>query len=255
MTLLNALQKVPSPPVNPNEFLLEPREPVQGAKHNEPELPALYMYLVNQLAKAVISQFITESSADARTADSIGQVVAKVFSEEELLWRGKSLIDIVIAKYRVVCPVLFGFNGNEKTTQGRARLGWRRNKANGGWAPDGEHHNRMAGLGAGFAAMTLRDFSKVKRENPWPPPAYWTAMAKIINTPAGEISDTQCVVLKAMVTDYEQKFINLYGNAAVAALRCALVDFPQRVSPPTTGSRSLQVQAKLLEGSTGLRLA
>jgi len=233
---------------------MEPREPVQGATRNEPVLPSLFLYLLNQLAKAVIAQFINESSADTRTADSIGQVVAKVFSEEEFLWRGKSLIDIVIAKYRVVCPVLFGFRGSEKMEQGRQRLGWQRDKTSGVWATELEHHNRMTGLGAGFAAMTLRDFSKVKKQNPWPPAAYWTAMARITNTPAAEISETQCTVLKAMIADCEHKFINLYGNAAVAALRCALVDFPLRVNPPTTASTSLQVLAKTLERSTGLRL-
>jgi len=234
--------------------VLEPREPVQGATRNEPELPSLFLYLLNQLSKAVISQFISESSADTRTADSIGQVVAKVFSEDDFLWRGKPLIDIVIAKYRVVCPVLFGLRGNEKMEQGRLRLGWQRDKTTGAWASEQEHHNRMTGLGAGFAAMTLRDFSKVKRQNPWPPTAYWTAMAGIISTPAGDISETQCTVLKAMIADCEQKFVNFYGNAAVAALRCALVDFPARVNPQTTASSSLRVLAKTLERATGLRL-
>jgi len=207
---------------------------------------------MNQLSKAVISQFINESGADAKTADSIGQVVARVFSEDDLHWRGKSLIDILIAKYRVVCPVLFGFRGNDKMEQGRLRVGWW--KDDGQWISEQAHSDRMTGLGAGFAAMTLRDFSKAKKKNPWPPSAYWTALAKLVNTPPELISKTQCFVMKAMIADYEASFIKFYGNAGVAALRCALIDFPARVPEKSSASEALRVQAKTLQRDFGLTL-
>jgi len=250
-TLRQSLQAVPSVMIDPQDFVLEPRQPVEGAAHND-RLPSLFLYLMNILAKAVISQFINESGADARTADSIGRVATKVFSSEELLWRGKPLIDIVMAKYRVVCPVLFGFRGNDKMEQGRARVGWK--KDGGHWISEQEHSDRMTGLGAGFAAMTLRDFSKARQKHPWPPTAYWTAMAKIINTPPEQTSGTQCLVLKAMIAGYEKNFIHFYGNAAVAALKCALIDFPEKVPDKSAASSALKVQAKTLAINTGLRL-
>jgi nucleoporin GLE1 len=240
---LNA-EKYHSFAVDPSEFVLEARQQIEGSNLRNGPLPSLFLYLLNLFSKAVVSQFISESSADTRTADAIGQVVAKIFSEEEFQWRGSSLIDLLIAKYRVICPVLFGYKGNDKMEQGRARIGWKKN--NGRWVSDQEHNDRMTGLGAGYASMTLRDFSRVKKQNPWPPSAYWTALAKIVNTPPPEISSTQCIVLKAMIADFEQKFIGFYGNAAVAALRYALIDFPARVVEPNAASRALQVQAKSL---------
>lgn len=244
--------QVQSELMDPSSFVLEPREPVEGAAHNEPALPSIFLYLVNIFAKAAISQFINESGARPETADPVGICVAATFSEPEFLWRGSSLIDILLAKLRVVCPVLFGYRGSEKTEQGRQRLGWW--KDNGRWVPEQQHMDRMTGLGAGFAAISLRNFAMSKKTNPYPPREYWAAMARIVNTPSAEISNTQCVVLKAMVEGYEQKFIEFYGNAAVEALRTALIEFPARAPQKSAAVNSLEVLARSLKRDTGLVL-
>ncbi|EPE05370.1 gle1-like protein [Ophiostoma piceae UAMH 11346] len=245
--------EVPSEPIDPNQFVLEPRtQAVEGCQHNEGLLPSLYLYLLNIFAKAAISQFINESGADPRTAEYIGQVVVKVYSEAQFLWRGQTMIDMLVAKYRVVCPVLFGFRGNDRMERGRAQVGWR--KEDGRWIAEQYHIDRMTGLGAGFAAITLRDFSRVKRTTPWPPTVYWTALAQIVNTPAAEMSETQCYVLKAMIADNETKFLGFYGNAGIAALRCALVDYPSRIPKSTAASETLKVLAKTINVRTGLDL-
>jgi nucleoporin GLE1 len=211
------------------------------------------LYLLNIFAKAVISQFINEASAKPETADPVGVVVAAIFSEPDFLWRGKSMIDILMAKIRVVCPVLFGHNGSEKTDQGRQKIGWK--KEGGIWVTEQQHFDRMTGLGAGFAAISLRNFAKSKKTNPYPPPNYWVAMAKIINSPPEEISNTQCVVLKAMIQNYEQKFLDTYGSAAVAALRLALLEFPAKSPEKGAATNSLLVLAQMLKRDTGLSLA
>lgn len=244
--------QVQSEMVDPSDFVLEPRNPVEGAVNNGPVLPSLFLYLLNIFAKAAISQFINEAGARPETADPVGVCVAATFSEPDLLWRGVSMIDILLAKFRIVCPVLFGCRGSEKTEQGRQRLGWW--KDGGQWIPEQQHMDRMTGLGAGFAAISLRKFATSKKENPYPPRHYWTAMARIVNTPSAEISNTQCVVLKSMVQNYEQKFIEFYGNAAVAALRAALVEFPARAPEKSAAVNSVQVLAQLLKRDTGLVL-
>ncbi|KAK0652218.1 GLE1-like protein-domain-containing protein [Cercophora newfieldiana] len=238
--------------VDPGMFTFEPREPVQGAAHNEPQLPSLFFYLINIFAKGVIQQFIVEAGANPETADPIGVVVAIVFSDANLHWRGASFIDILMAKFRIVCPVLFGYRGNEKTEQGRAKLGWW--KDNGHWIGEQAHMTRMMGLGSGFAAVALRNFGKSARVNPYPPRHYWVAMAKIVNTPSAEISNTQCLVLKAMIVNYEQKFIEFYGTAALAAMRTALIEFPARAPEKSAAVNSLEVVATLLRKDTGLVL-
>lgn len=248
--------QVGSQHIDPSHFVFDQRQPVQGAANND-DMPSLLLFLINHFAKGVINQFINESSANTKTADPIGVLVAHIFSDPTLHWRGKPLIDILIAKFYIVCPVLFGARGLEKTEQGRERVGWKRRGPN-AWMPEGEHYDRQLGLGAGYAAITLRDFSKSKKQNPYPMTHYWTAFAQIVNTPPSEMSNTQCVVLKAMIDHYEQRFLQFYGTAAIAALRLALVDFPENAKNAGckhTAVESLVVHGKTLKAKVGLVLA
>ncbi|GAP90544.2 putative gle1-like protein [Rosellinia necatrix] len=243
---------VPSSMVDPSQYIADQREPMDGALHNEAELPSLFLYLLNIFAKTIINQFINECGAQPKAADPLGVVAAQIFSHKAYHWRGKTLIDILMAKYRVACPVLFGYRGSESTEQGRIRLGWRKDGA--GWTPEQQHIDKMKGLAVGYAAISLRDFSKSANTNPWPPSKYWTSLARIVNTPPAEISNTQCVVLRGMIEIYEERFILFYGSAAIAALRSALIEFPHKALIKTPGTSGLPVLAQILKRDIGLEL-
>ncbi|ODA79777.1 hypothetical protein RJ55_05371 [Drechmeria coniospora] len=242
--------KVPSPPIDVSTFVLEPRQPAEGALFNDATMPALFVYLVNICAKGIISQFINEAGANPKAADPIGVFAAQIFSHKDFQWRGQSLIDILLAKYRVACPVLFGFRGNDKTERGRQAIGWRKDGPT--WITEQNHNDRMAGLGAGFASISLRDFSKSSKVNPYPPTNYWKAFAGIVNSPANETSNTQYVVLRTMIDGHEQRFLNFFGNAAAAALRMALVEFPRKAPPNASAAGSLLALAEVLKSESGL---
>lgn len=233
-------------------FVVEPREPVEGAMYNDENMPVLFVYLMNICAKAIINQFINECGANPKAADPIGVFTAHIFSNKEFQWRGQSLIDILMCKFRVVCPVLFGVYGNDKMEKGRMALGWRKDGP--AWITEQSHNDRMAGLGAGFASLALRDFSKSSKVNPYPPTHYWKALAAIVNCPPGQTSNTQCVVLRAMLDGHEQRFLNFYGNAALAALRLALVEFPKKAPEKSAAAESLYALAEVLRAETGLVL-
>ncbi|KXH60518.1 GLE1-like protein [Colletotrichum salicis] len=245
--------QVPSPLIDASIYVQQNREPTDGAVHNGPQLPALFIYLLNILSKAIIQQFSNEGGANPKSAEPVGIVTAQIFSNKDYHWRGGSMIDILIAKFRVACPVLFGSRGSDKTEGGRRAIGWKRE--NGNWVPEQAHNDRMTGLGAGFAAIALRDFSKASKTNPYPPTNYWKAMAQIVNSPPQLVSNTQYVVLKSMIDGHEQRFINFYGNAAVAALRMALVEFPKRAPPGATAAQALQVLGDVLRRDSGLDVA
>lgn len=247
--------EVGSQMVDPSLVVFTPRQPVEGAMHNA-ELPSLFLFLLNHLAKAIINQFINEAASNTKTADPVGVCAAAVFSDPTFQWRGQPLIDILIAKFQVVCPVLFGARGSEKTDQGRDLVGWKRRGT--AWVPEAEHMDRMTGLAAGYAAIALRDFSKAKKENPYPMPHYWESMAKIVNTPPQQMSVTQCVVLRSMIDHHEARFLQFYGSAAIAALRLALVDFPAAAAKAglkDNAVQSLAVHGELLKTRVGLSLA
>lgn len=216
---------------------------------NNDKLPLLFLFLLNHFSKALINQLAEEAGIKPHMASSIGILAVKVFSTPNFLWRGKPLIDILIAKYRMVCPVLFGIRGNEDQDAGKIRLGWK--QVNGKFVHEETHANRMTGFGAGYAAICLRDFSRTARPHPYAVSYYWMAFASIVSTPAEKVTKTQCFVLKAMIDDYEEKFLRFYGAAALAALQIATIHFPARVAvqnDATLGLSSLPAKLKLHMG-------
>ncbi|KAL7937245.1 GLE1-like domain-containing protein [Trichoderma chlorosporum] len=245
MALTEALTgKVPSAPIDVSRFTVRQRQPAAGSANNEATLPSLFIYLLNICAKGIINQFINECSANPKAADPIGVFTAHIFSQKDFQWRGESLIDILMAKFRVVCPVLFGLRGSDKTERGRLAIGWKKDGP--GYVTEQTHNDRMTGLGTGFASISLRDFSKTAKANPYTPVNYWKALAGIVNSPPNETSNTQYVVLRAMIEGHEQRFLNFYGNAAIAALRLALVEFPKRAPANAAAAQSLRAMVELL---------
>ncbi|KAH7318461.1 GLE1-like protein-domain-containing protein [Stachybotrys elegans] len=245
--------QVPSPPIDASLFVINPRQPVEGAAHNDATLPTLFIYLMNICAKGIINQYINECGANPKAADPIGVFAAHIFSHKDFQWRGQTLVDILLAKFYKVCPILFGLRGNPRTERGRLAIGWKRDGP--GWETEQAHNDRMTGLGAGFASLSLRDFSKTSKTNPYPPSNYWKALARIVNTPNAEVCNTHYVVLRAMVQGHEQRFLNFYGNAGLAALRLALVEFPTKAPSGSTAAASVQALAEVLKAESGLSLA
>lgn len=195
----------------------------------DPQFPALFVYALNIVSKAVVSQFANEASVDPKKADPVGVVTAQIFASKDFHWGERPLIDILIAKYHVACPVLFGVSqASEATDEGKTRLGWTRIDKDGPFIPEQLHGERMTGLGAGFASIALRNFRKSSMQNPYPNWHYWQAVQWIIRVPSEHATATHYTVLKAMVQHNEARIIEFFGNAALASLKDALVNFPRR---------------------------
>lgn len=184
-------------------------------------------FLLNWFAKYIIQQFLAETAVDTETANHLGVLLVGVMARPEFKFNGMPLMDFFWAKYHRVCPPLFGIVGAENLRSGRDRIGWWADKDTGNLVSRSDHYNRMTGLGAGFAAVTLRNFSKSKNDSPAPNRLYWEALARIVNTPAQQVMCTQYVLIKAMLEHSVIRFIDVYGQAGVAAIRKALVDFPK----------------------------
>ena len=231
--VLDAASQVSSPSIDITEYLVENAQPAGATK----EGPGVLLFLLNQFAKKIVSQFISEAGIDPDTADVIGILAVTIFARPNYHFNGQSLIDVLWAKYHKTCPVLFGINGNEKTKEGRLKLGW--HIENGAFVSDQTHYERNSGLGAGFAAMGLRDFSKSRNQNPVPNRFYWEAMARILNTPADQVQSTHCVVVKAMINNSVPRILTTFGGAGLALLRQALISFPKEKGPVDAGGKKV----------------
>lgn len=205
-----------------------PSDKLQQGSANT-QYPAALLFLLNHFAKALVSQLAQEVARDTLAADPLGILAVTIFAAPEFLFNGHSLIDVLWAKYHKVCPVLFGIYGSPKTPAGRARLGW--HVDDGAEVSPQEHYDRMTGFAAGFAALTLRDFTKSKNSSPAPIHLFWTSLARIVSTPNAEQSPTHYVVLSNMLKHSVPRFIAFYGAAALAALRAACVSFPSAGGP------------------------
>lgn len=239
--LLESL-KYKTPVVDIAQYLISQENPSSG---QQVVMPGVFIYLLNIFAKAVISQFIYEASTGVTLADPVGVITVTMFATPAFKIQNViPLIDILIAKFHVSCPLLFAISGSQNTAVGRLRLGWR--KDDDSFIPEQRHLERMAGLAKGWASLTLRDFSKSKNENPIPNYYYWRSIACVTNCPISEFSSTHATVLKSLIDGFVGKFIGFYGTAAKAALRFALVDLPDRIkNEASTDQRAVQAAAGL----------
>ena len=206
-----------------------------------------FIYLLNIFSKSVISQFISEQSNKSKSADPVGVIAVTIFATPVFkLGNEVPLTDILLAKLHKTCPVIFGISGDQSTARGRARIGWQ--NLDGAWIAEQRHIERQSGLAAGYAALSLRDFSRSKNKNPFPNAHYWRAVACIVDTPPQEIQPTHFVVLKGLLDGFVPRFIAFYGQAAMAALRNALVEFPAKAQGAAkTSAGQMSVLEEVLE--------
>ncbi|KAI5282674.1 hypothetical protein KEM54_002639 [Ascosphaera aggregata] len=227
--ILQSSLTVTEPSVDICQFIAFPS--LEVAKSPTTQVPALFIYLLNMLSKSVIAQLIAESGVKPRSAEPIGIFVAQILSVPDLCFHGTSMIDIFLAKYHVVCPVLFGFYGPEDTEQGKEAIGWWREDgcpwkgSNSPFVAAQVHEERMIGLASGFATLSLRNFSKAKRSNPLPNRYFWSAVAYILEVPPQEVQDTQLYVLTALLKHSAARVVGFWGDYGVDLLRYATVDF------------------------------
>ncbi|KAH0169397.1 GLE1-domain-containing protein, partial [Aureobasidium melanogenum] len=237
--LNDVLDSRPEPTIDVTPFLANPPD------NSERHMPLALVFFLNLISKLVINQFCSDNIA---TIDALAIVLVTVFSKPEYLHNGAtSLIDILLAKYHVVCPVLFGIYGNEETDQGKKRVGW--------WdyVSLEDHKKRMAGLATGYGCLSLRDFSKSKSNNPFPPSNYWRALSYFANTPPAHLQPTHWLVLKGLVDTHIEKFLKFYGQAGLAALRKVLVELPKD-APNNPAKDSVVVLPEMLRKTRCLTL-
>jgi nucleoporin GLE1 len=223
----NVALSTPGPTVDIRPYLISQDIP-QLANEAEAQYPAFLLYLWICFEKFVLKQFEKEAaSSDGRTIQEIGLIAASLLADQRYMWKGIPLTDIVVAKLHRICPLLFGVRGTMSTMEGRARLGWLPiDKAE----PNEEQYGqRMRGLGAGYAALSLRSFNA--KAPAIPMSEYWRAVVSICNTPAEHLWPGHFAILYGLLRDYHKKFLTFYGAQARGVLRRATYDLPARAPP------------------------
>jgi len=236
--ILTDAKNTPGPQLDARKYILHPGSDLIPLPESEAEISGAFIYLLNFCAKAGVQQMKAAAASAYNSAEPLGISLALIFGHLNLRWRGESFIDILLAKLHFKCPILFGIYGSEKTKLGRVRLGWSHDSDQpNGFTPEQTHYEEMAGIAMGWAALTLRDFKKSKSAtNSCPPWHYWRSVACLVNTPPEATTPTHFVVLKSLLENYAEKFIQNYGQAATVAMRKAIVEFPVKNAGQTSGN-------------------
>jgi nucleoporin GLE1 len=223
----NIALSTPGPTVDIRPYLISQDIPPL-ANEAEAQYPAFLLYMWICFEKFVLKQFEKEAaSTDGRTIQEIGLIAASLLADQRYMWKGIPLTDIVLAKLHRICPILFGIRGTMNTAEGRIRLGWLPiDKA----SPSEEQYGqRMRGLGAGYAALSLRSFNA--KAPAVPMSEYWRAIVSICNTPTDCLWPGHFAILYGLIRDYYKKFLTFYGAQARGVLRRATIDLPARAPP------------------------
>jgi nucleoporin GLE1 len=238
--------------LNTRDFIINPTEPFPD--NADSQVSGVFIYLINILVKIAMKLMPTSATIVTYNAiDPIGVVLAFIVSLAEFRVYGNSFADIYLAKYHHACPPLFGIYGPENTQGGRIRLGWARDKDDGSFADAQAHYDRFNGLASGFAALTLRDFSRTKERNALPAWHYWRSLAGIVNVPADKLTKSHAVVIRGIVDQYANHFVKFYGHAAIAALRLTLIQLPEK-APKAAGFDAVKVVRDNLKRNFGLEI-
>lgn len=213
----------PGPTVDIRPFLVNQTIPPL-ANEQEAQYPAFLLYMWIMFEKFLLKQFEKEASnEDGRIIQEIGLIAASLFADQKYMWKGISLIDVLLAKMHHICPILFGVRGSMNTVQGQKRLGWMPIDKQ---PPTGEiYMQRIRGLSAGFAAMSLRAFKTVPA---LPMSEYWRVVVHVCNTPSEDLYPGHFAILGGLLRDFYKKFLGFYGVQARGVLRRAIVDLPAR---------------------------
>jgi nucleoporin GLE1 len=239
IAILQGAQRAPGPTLDARDYIVDLPATLTSLAPAAAQVPAVFIYLLNMCSKSAIDTI--KKTAPAVT-ESVGITIAFVFGSLDLRFHGASFIDILLAKYRFVCPILFGIYGPDNTQRGRLRLGWPNDELDNGkraWIDEKTFFEEQQYLAVGWAALTLRDFKKAKTSNnACPPWNYWKSVACIINTPPEQVTRLHFVVLKNLLENHADKFIKFYGQAATVALRTAIVIFPSKQGAKQTTERN-----------------
>ncbi|RMZ68995.1 rna export mediator gle1 [Pyrenophora seminiperda CCB06] len=210
----------PGPMIDIRPYMVSHQLP-QLANENEAAYPAFLLYVWICFEKFLIGQFEKEAAnPDGRIIQEIGLIAASLFGDQKYTWNGLPLTDIVLAKLHKACPPLFGIRGTMDTKEGRLRLGWREDSTVETYA------QRMRGIGAGYASMSLRSFAS--KTPAIATSEYWRAIVSIVNTPTDHLWPGHFAILSGLIRDYHKKFIQFYGVPARGVLRRAVIDLPVR---------------------------
>ncbi|KAG7876857.1 hypothetical protein KL937_005156 [Ogataea polymorpha] len=199
---------------------------VTEAKSNE----LAYRWLLNFMAKAIISQAETEVTVKPDSAVPLAKLALNlliVFPEFEYY---------LMARFVKKCPLVIGYTCTIDTEQGRQRMGWKR-KADGKWEEDIQYDERLSGIATVYAVMcrlqidaTFLGCDAAQTKHPLPISRAWTMMSRLVNLPLNLATSVHFAVAGMWWDSCAAQICAAYGRQGAKLLRVTCADWTQAVA-------------------------
>ncbi|CUS24382.1 LAQU0S16e00430g1_1 [Lachancea quebecensis] len=174
-----------------------------------------YQWILNFIAKALVSQAETEVRVKPESALPLGKLALN------LLARYPELLDFLMARFVKKCPLVIGFTCNIDSEEGRYKMGWKRAQ-NDSWEEETSYDERMGGIATLFSVITRLPLPPdiiSSQVHPLPIAHSWQMLARFANTPTDLLTNTHFVVLGSWWDAAAAQFVQAYRTQAHKLLR------------------------------------
>lgn len=168
--------------------------------------PEPYLFILNFLAKCIVSQAESEVALSPKTAGPLGEVAARCLACHP------ELLDILIARFVKKCPYVIGFTCSVDTEQGRINMGYKR--TDGKWEDDAYYSERIAGIVTLWTVITYTQIDRQQLDHPYPIHHTWTFLARQANIENKLLSNAHFTAVAAWWDVLAEKFLQIYGRQA-----------------------------------------
>ncbi|SCU81170.1 LAMI_0B05050g1_1 [Lachancea mirantina] len=209
-----------------------------------------YEWILNFIAKAIVSQAETEVRVKPESALPLGKLALA------LMIRYPELVDFLMARFVKKCPVVIGYTCSIDSEEGRIRMGWRRSSDN-KWEDETAYDERMGGIATLFASITRLPIPPesagpggTPTVHPIPISHSWQLVARIANTDAALLTNMHFVVLGSWWDATAAQFLLAYGFQARKLLVLISTDLTNVVADKRyVGAARLRILAEEFETS------
>lgn len=169
-----------------------------------------YKWILNFVAKAIVSQAEAEVAVHPQTAVSLGSLAV------DLTLLFPELEYYLMARFVKKCPLVIGFTCTIDTEQGRERMGWRRSE--GKWETEDRYNERLSGIAMLYSVMTrLRIMPTYlgyspQAKHPLPISRSWTMLARIADLPMDLVTSVHYSVVGSWWDGCGSQFQQAYGR-------------------------------------------
>lgn len=168
-----------------------------------------YHWLLNFIAKALVSQAETEVTVKASAAVPLGFLAATFLSTYP------EFDYYLLARLVKKCCFVIGYTGSIDSENGRLRMGWRRG-GDGKWESEVKYEERVAGILSLWAVMTRFIDSEEYALFNWK--AQWRFLARILNTAQELLGDVHYVIVSNWWEAAAKSFLGVFGTQAIKLL-------------------------------------